>query len=210
MAALDIGDLNMRQDQGRSILSFTLYQDAESQPLDLSAPLVVQGPGREKKLRIILAEQSKQVDLALDMPPFSLALDPDYRLPRTLEQDEYPPVLARLFASKNCLVVLGKGADALEPLTSWLAAEGCAIKEQDQVRNQDLGQADILFAGDSDPLREVLASMDLPQEGLALSVRRNPLAPDRIMALAQATARSRLPGLESVASLWALSGGILC
>jgi len=178
-------DVSVLQNENGNILKFQLIQETEA-PYSLRLPVKVTTAGGEHRFTVDSDQEKTEVRLPLPARPFSLTLDPEYSLLRTLSPAENPPVWSKYMGSEEQLVIVRSREEEnlYRPLLQTLAGSGENIKYGDEVGNMELAGADLLLVGlDQPAVRTLFASPNHPGDGFTLEVRANPLNPDHVAVL---------------------------
>ncbi|RUM33375.1 MAG: hypothetical protein DSY58_09285 [Desulfobulbus sp.] len=181
---ISIRDINIEQDNGSSIVSFTLVQK-NKHPYLLKIPIIIETLNGSSRQIIQVTSQNEKIDLLVDSLPTALHLDPEYDLMRTLTSKELPPAWIRFLGAEQKTVVL-PGTSALEPylpLMATLEQQGCKLVPADEIKNSDLNHGSFVFLGESRHIQGLFAQTEHAPRGFTLDVRNNPLARGEVMVL---------------------------
>ncbi len=177
--ALAAEDLEVRQTEDGSRISFTLAQKSE-RPFSLLVPVVVATSGTTRTAIISSSAERTEVSLTTDGLPLQLSIDPEYSFLRRLDPAELPPVWSQFLGAKKKLAIVESAASqsTYQPLLDLLADDSWMVRAADEVRAGELAESAVLFLGLDHPLsRSLFARPQTPATGLFLEVRRNPLNP---------------------------------
>jgi aminopeptidase N len=186
--ALDVKDLKVRYVDGSPHAEFKLLQTGGGEPyaLDVRARFVTRKGERVETLST--DEKEKSFSIKLEGEPREMVLDGEYDLMRGLWESETPPTVARLVGdSKRLLVVPDGGVDTYLPLTKLLRGEGFVVAYENEVKDEDLLSSSVLLLGTDGPVQRRLFGGPVSlenREGFVLKVMKNPLDPDRVVAVA--------------------------
>ncbi len=188
---LTVGNIDINQKDGKSVVSFTLKQGTTGKPYDLAVPvLVTTRAGTTKKIISIDKAATKAAITVADLP-LELVIDPDYDLMRTLDEEELAPTWSQFIGARKKTVVPA-AADQKEiygPLLAELERQGCKTVTSKDLKNSALGQGSYLFLGPSPQSLGLFANPGHPHTGFTVDVRKNPLNIKRIMVLVTSSSR---------------------
>jgi uncharacterized iron-regulated protein len=141
-------------------------------------------------------EKEKSFKIQVDGSPRLMALDPDYDLMRVLWTDEFPPTISRLLGDEKRLIVIpAEGVGDYLHLTRLLRGEGFNVKLEDEVKDEDLVSSGVLLLGPDGPVhRRLFAKSPVEDtgEGFMITVMKNPLNPDKVLAIAVASGKEEV------------------
>nr|AOO54666.1 putative iron-regulated protein [uncultured bacterium] len=187
--ALSVADVDIRQTESGSRITFQLVQETE-RPFSLRVPVVITTSGGTRNFVVPSAAGSTPVSLTTDDLPLQLSIDPDYTFLRRLDPAELPPVWSQfLGAAKKLAVIESTEAKILyQPLLDLLADDNWTVKPADEVKAGELAERAVLFLGLDHPLsRSLFARPAMPATGFSLEVRRHPLNPGQPAVLVAST-----------------------
>ncbi|MBI4528883.1 MAG: ChaN family lipoprotein [Deltaproteobacteria bacterium] len=181
---LEIGGLSVERDGKAFVLSFDLAQNGELYQLDIPATVFYRS-GDEKTARIRLEERKKEVRLELEQEPLRLVIDQGYDTARKLSEPEVAPILAGLLGAQKLIVVRPVGEDSsYQPIMDAFQKRGAELKAADSLKDAEIQSASLLALGKSNPLmRRLYGSVQMPETGFNLSIKKNPLNPAKIVGI---------------------------
>ncbi|SHO48827.1 ChaN family lipoprotein [Desulfopila aestuarii] len=168
-----------------NLLTFTLVQETEK-PYSLSIPVVVSTPNSTYPFTVTSDKERTEVELQLPERPLAFTLDPDSALLRRLDPPERPAIWSDFLGSERRLAILASRQDEpiFHPLLEILRNNNLQVKYDDEVKNSDLRDADLLLLGlNQQSVRTLFASPSHPKKGFTLDVRRNPLTSQHVAIL---------------------------
>lgn len=179
-----IDKVDVSQEEGRSVITFTLHQK-NVEPYDFELPVRVSTRSGDSRHTVRINEQNKEVKISVDSLPTAMTLDPDYDLMRDLGPGEDAPTWARFMGAGTKTVVLPPEdkAATYAPLLDMLKGMGCETVSLDELANMAMGEGSFIFLGSSPQSRGLFADPGHAPSGFTLDVRKNPLAPGQVMAL---------------------------
>jgi uncharacterized iron-regulated protein len=174
-------------------VSFKLRQKGKPYKLNIKAE--IHGEGVEK-VTLDIEEKEKSFEIPVEGSPRLMALDPDYDLMRALWPDEFPPTISRLLGDEKRLVVIPEdGLEDYLPLARLLKGEGFNVKLDDEVKDEELISSSVLLLGSDGPVHRrffAKSPVEEVEEGFVVTVMKNPMNPDRVVAIAEASSREEL------------------
>lgn len=179
-----IGNVDVSQVDGRSAITFTVQQKSVL-PYDFDLPVVVTTRSGDEQQTVRITEASQEVKVTVDSLPLSMALDPDYDLMRALRPEEEAPTWSRFLGEGKKTVVLPppERETYYAPLLALLEELGGETVAADKVDTKSLAEGNVIFLDASPQSLGLFADPGHPASGFTLDVRRNPLAPGKVMAL---------------------------
>lgn len=176
-----------RRKGGGFEISLDLAKQGGEQPVDL--PVIISFlSGVSRKETVVVDGKKKSFRIPVDEEPSVVVLDPDYDVARRPVPDELPPVIARLLGDEGLLVVpYGDRAPydgVIEELVKADAVEGAlrgTIKDS-EVRTSSL----LLLGADNPVVGRLFGSMEPPDAGFSVTVRKNPWNPAKVVGIVQA------------------------
>lgn len=191
--SLEVGNAKFIVSNGVPTVSVVIAQ--KSKPYRLPLHVKILAGNKEIKSYSIIVDKPKQTfRLAVAERPTELVIDGDNEVMRRLSADELPPVISRLMGSRKRIVVYG--AAQKEKYASLLAAfgqEGFAIKEEEDITNEDIRDASLLVLGTGSPLsRKLFGKVGNPAAGFVLMVKNNPFNVENVVAIAEAGSRQEV------------------
>lgn len=174
---------------------FDLEQKTEK-PYKLLVKARITTDKGEQEETLEIEEEKKSFKIAAGGTPRELALDEGYDLMRSLWPGEFPPVVSRLVGDeKRLLVVPDDGVDTYLELTRTLKGEGFTVEYEEEVKDKDIMTSSVLLLGTDGPVHRRLFGAPVAfneSGGFALKVMRNPLNPDKVVAVAYAGDREEV------------------
>ena len=123
-----------------------------------------------------------------------LIVDENYDIMRKLSYDEFPPVIARLVGDENRIIVYReKEKDKYSTLIETLKEEGFSVKEEKELKDEDIKKSSLLVLGfESQVLKRLFGKIDKPESGFVLIVRNNPLNTSKVVAYASGDSKEEV------------------
>lgn len=197
--ALAVEDLEVRQTENGSRISFTLVQKSD-RPFSLLVPVVVATSSGGRTAIISSSTERTEVSLTTDDLPLQLSIDPEYSFLRRLDPAELPPVWSQFVGARQKLAIVESPAvqPVYQPLLDQMVDASWTVRTADEVKVGELAESAVLFLGLDHPLsRSLFARPETPATGLSLEVRRNPLNPGLPAVLLASTSRGETAAAAS-------------
>jgi len=177
--------------QGKLWLDFSLQQNQS--PYHLHVPLVLNFANGKKQTKILhFTETNQDFKIAVDEPPVSAFLDPDYQLIRHLSDEEKIPDLAWLMGKKAIsdsiiIAVNDKNQAQYQPLIKGLGLENQKIIAHNKLTFEQIKNHSVIIAGyDNNLVQMLFAKQQQPDNGVDLIVKRNPYNDQQVIVLLSA------------------------
>ncbi len=175
-------------------VSFELAQ--EGLPYRMTLPVTVVTGTKEKteNLQVEKPIHTYNVVSTEEQRPSSLVIDGNYDVMRHLSPGEFAPSIARLLGSpKRLLVYRAADKDKYSSLIDVFAREGFTVKEEKDLKESDMEGSSFLVLGfDSPVLKRLFGGLKSPSRGLVFTVKENPLNPENVVAMVQASSKSEV------------------
>ena len=185
---LRIENASTRRNGSRYEVSFDVVQKGEVYALEV--PFFIAFPGGGGRTETVnLDAAHKHVVLVLDQEPSEIVMDPDYDLPRTLSDDELPPLLSTLlYDEKPVIAPSAPDRDRYAPLIEALKQRGAEERDAAGIRDSDIKTSSFLAPGSDNALVSRLFGTTGPVQGeVWLRARKNPWNPRKVVVIARAT-----------------------
>jgi aminopeptidase N len=167
---LHLSEVDVRSENGRHRVAFTLTQDPPVYALEV--PVVVTTTTGSQRFALGLDGPSARRKLYTDAPPLALAIDPDFDVFRRLDPSEAPPILRDVTLNSTTATVILAGPGEAEA-----AARRLATRLLDSPPNWAPPAADLLppapllLVGTTDRVGRFLGDAALPPVPTALDGR---------------------------------------
>jgi uncharacterized iron-regulated protein len=181
---IGIESASVRRKAGRFEISLALTRKGGAFPLEVPVSISFLSGGAKKE-SITLDAERKDVKLFVDEEPGMTVLDPDYDLARRPTADELPPVIARLLGDEKPLIAAARDTAAYEAVIDEYAKGGT----RDDVLRTNIKDADIrtstlvVLGADHPVVSRLFGTIEVPQAGFSVMIRRNPWNRDKIVAI---------------------------
>ena len=158
-------------------------------PFILDVPLTLHGKdGKWSRLFRVEAERTRVV-MSSEIEPRWIALDEEYDVARKLSRREFPPVIASLLGSDRTLIISSSEGEIYKQVIDTFVLKGAAVKTAAAVTDGELKNADIVLLGADNPVATRLLGKLKSDAGFSLTIRKNPLNPDRVVGIIHADSR---------------------
>jgi aminopeptidase N len=178
--------------QGIPTASFELVQKGEPYRATVAAKITA---GKEEvKKTLVLDKEKQSFAFAAKENPSALVIDEDYDMMRTLDPDEFPPVIARLLGDEKKLIVYPENEkDKYAGLIALFKNEGFSAKGQNEVNDKDTQSSSLLLLGsENSVLKRLFGKAGEKGPGFILVVRNNPLNSSKIVAYANGKSKEEV------------------
>jgi aminopeptidase N len=138
--------------------------------------------------------KKKEFEIPVKGTPSELLFDEDYDLMRKISKEEYPPVISGLFGDEKRLVVIPeKDREKYDGLINVFKEEGFAVKEEKEIKDEDIITSSMLVLGYESPiLKRLFGSVKRPGSGFSLTIKENPLNTSKVIAIADGNSRQEV------------------
>lgn len=180
--ALSVEHVSVGSAGNRSTLTFTLRQTTDK-PYTLLVPIRIRTMDGVTTIEKEITDTATTLTIFLDQRPLEFTIDPEHSFLRQLASEEIAPVWSQFLGAEKKLVILATEGDReqFQPLLDSLSPGGLTITTADHVRNQDLGDTNLLFLdADQAPARSLFGPPPTSKADLILDVRKNPLTPEYV------------------------------
>ncbi len=174
---LGIENLNLRRTGGGFEIAFDVTRKNSALPAVLPVKISFLRGG-ETTTTITIDENRKRVKLTVGEEPSTAVLDGDYDVLRRLTDDETPPLVAAATGARKPLVVTpaaGFDRAGYAPVIAAFTEKGGAVREAGTIKDADLRSVATIILGRDNPVAaRLFGSVDLPEKGFSIMVRKNP------------------------------------
>lgn len=177
---------------GVPTISFEVLQ--KGQPYKLSLPVKVVTEKGEIKDMLQIEKAKQEFGIPVDGKALSIIFDGDYDLMRELTDKEFPPVLARLFGDEERLLIFSdKEKEKYSGLIEIFSKEGFAVREEREVKDEDIRNSSLLILGYESPvLKRLFGQVRKPETGFTLVVKHNLLNEKKVIAYADGDSKEEI------------------
>lgn len=182
--SVEVSELRVVMKKGVPTVAFDLRQQGEPYRLTLPVRITTESGGKSEVLT--LQKELEHFEVPVKGTPVEITFDAEYEVMRKIAPEEFPPVIATLLGSEKRIVVMSRDERQRSRETAdALAKAGFVIKEDQDIKDEDIRTSSLLVLGhDSPVLRRLFGGVQKPKSGSSLSVQKNPLNPDKVIAVA--------------------------
>ncbi|MDQ7786884.1 MAG: ChaN family lipoprotein [Thermodesulfovibrionales bacterium] len=182
--SVEVSDLKVIMKKGVPTVTFDLRQQGE--PYRLTLPVRISTESEGKSEVLTLKQALEHFEIPVNGTPVEISFDDEYEVMRKIAPEEFPPVIATFLGSEKRIFVMSRDERQRSRKTAdALAKAGFVIKEDQDIKDEDIRTSSLLVLGhDSPVLHRLFGGVQKPKSGLILSVQKNPLNPDKVIAVA--------------------------
>jgi len=172
--------------------SFELVQKGAPYRVALPAKAITEEG--EVKQTLALGKERQSFEITSKNNPMDLIFDDDYDIMRTLANNEFPPVIARLLGDEKKLIVYPeKEKVKYAGLLAIFKGEGFTAKEQLEVNDKDIQSSSLLILGSESPvLKRLFGTAGERSPGFLIIVQNNPLNSSKVVAYAHGDSKEEV------------------
>ncbi len=173
-------------------LSFEVVQQSEPYAFNLPVKIIT---NKGEKMEVLNIEKEREkIKIQVEGTPLEMTFDGDYNLMRSLSEAEYPPVIAKLIGDEKRLIVLPeKDREKYVELIALLKEEGFTIKEEKEIKDEDIKTSSLLILGTGSPiLKRLFGEFKGSGTGFTLLMKKNPLNSSKVIAIASADSKEEV------------------
>lgn len=132
-----------------------------------------------------------------------IIVDGAYDVMRKLSHDESPPLIAGLLGEDTKLLILpANGGETYDGLIDALKDAGYVARQDAEIRDEDIRSYSLFVVGrDNLVVKRLFGSIGAPAVGFSLTVRKNPLNPSKVIAVAHTDAEEHVPSPGAFAAV---------
>ncbi|MBI5188328.1 MAG: ChaN family lipoprotein [Nitrospirae bacterium] len=181
---LEIKNQKVKGKGVQSAITFDIVQ--RGRPFILDVPVTIKTDTDIIKKVLKVNKEKEGFEIPSPGEPYEIIIDEDYDILRSLSSGEFPPVIARLLGDEKRIIVLPqKDREMYADMIELFKKEGFGVKEETEVKDEDIKMSSLLILGSKSPvLRRTFGKMEQPSSGFIFMVRKNPLNPSKVIALA--------------------------
>lgn len=182
--SIEINDTRVAVLKGIPTVFVELIQEGKPYKFNLPLKITTNAGEITKVLNIEKEKETFEIPLKDNMP-LEIIFDGDYDLMRKLSEQEYPPVISRLFGDKKKLVVIPeKDREKYTELINTLKGKGFDFKKEEEINDECIKTSSLLVLGfDSPILKRLFGGLKMPEQGFTLIVKKNPLNTSKVVAI---------------------------
>jgi aminopeptidase N len=178
----------------RAAVSFEVVQKGGD--LRLPVPVKVKLKAGETSEIFEIAKKTNALEIETEGSPVRLIIDDNYDVFRRLSNDEFPPVISRLFGDAKKIFVLPKGReDEYAAVAGYLKGEGFSGKNEEDMKYDDLKTSSVLIFGADTPIvKSLFGEMKKTAEDFSITVRENPYNNSGVIAIVEGSPSGGMEG----------------
>ncbi|MFZ3166615.1 MAG: ChaN family lipoprotein [Candidatus Methanoperedens sp.] len=182
--SIGVEDQRVNVLKGVPTTSFKIIQEGE--PYEFNLPLKIITDKGELTKTLEIRKENETFEIPSNGTPLELVFDSDYDLMRSLPENEYPPVIARLLGDEKRLIVIPENdTGKYKGLIKIFEGEGFIPKKETEINDENITTSTLLVLGyDSPVLRRLFGGWKKPDPGFSLAVADNPLNISKVVAVA--------------------------
>jgi aminopeptidase N len=190
--SIEIKDPRVVVLKGVPTVSFEVIQKGE--PFKFNLPLKINTNKGEITGILNIEKEKETFEIPAEGTPGEIVFDGEYELMRKLPKEEYPPVISRLLGDeKRLIVVPEKDREKYDDLIDVFRGEGFAIKEEKEIKDEDIMTSSPFVLGfDSPILKRLFGWVERPGPGFSLTIKENPLNTSKVIAIADGDSKEEV------------------
>ncbi|MBW1802695.1 MAG: ChaN family lipoprotein, partial [Deltaproteobacteria bacterium] len=193
---IGVENVELLADQGQLKLNFRIVRSYDAFPVHM--PIHIISGGVQRRRFVELKGMEENMSLTLDELPEKVRIDPNYDLMRQLHPDEIPPILAGAMGRERLAVVCAPEQRPIyQTLIDGLGVENMTNLNPDDVPFNHLKGNSLLIAGYGNTFAKMLfGKRPIPEDGVHVSVHKNPHDPDELIVLLYARNRTEAEAVK--------------
>lgn len=178
----------------KAAVSFEISQMGDVLRLPIQAKLKLR-EGETSEL-FEIGKNTNALEIETDGRPVKLVIDDNYDVFRRLSNEEFPPVVSRIFGGGPKIVVFPEGREKeYEAVAAYLKGEGFSRKKEEEIKYEDLRTSSVLIFGEENPLvKGLFGGIKKTEDDFSFTVRENPYNSREVIAIAGGTLSGDLEG----------------
>ncbi len=182
--SIDVENQRVTVLNGVPTTSFKIVQQGEPYEFNLSLKIITDKGELTKTLEI--RKENETFEIPSNGTPSELVFDGDYDLMRSLPENEYPPVIARLLGDEKRLIVTPENdTGKYEDLINVFEGEGFIPIKEKEINDENITTSSLLVLGYDGPvLKRLFGGWKKPDTGFSFAVADNPLNTSKVVAVA--------------------------
>jgi len=173
---LNIENVKIRQRGSKYEVSFDIVQKAKVYIIDV--PVTVHySDGNKTRKSFRIDKERNTFRMILSEEPERIIMDEDYDIARSLSDEEFPPVIARLIGAEKIIIAPPvSNKDAYKNIINTFERKGGIKKEPQNIKYSDIKNASLIILGGDNPMIERLyGKVNIADVGFNLTIKENPL-----------------------------------
>jgi uncharacterized iron-regulated protein len=129
--------------------------------------------------------EGNSFDFMLPDKPVKIVLDEDYDIARDINEEEFPPVMARLLGEKKLIFALREEEKATyESIVDELGGEFAIVRDAGDIKESELRSYSLILPGLDNPVvRRLYGTLPSDDAGFSISVKENPWNAEKVIGI---------------------------
>ena len=170
----------MKQAGSKYELHFSVNHRKTFYKLNLPVTIYLNG---SKKMDILhIDSENNSFDFLLPDKPVKIVLDEDYDIARDLNEEEFPPVMARLFGDEKLIIALvDEGKETYQSIVDEFHGE---VRDAGDIKDSEIKSSSFILPGLDNPLvRRLYGELPSDDAGFSISVKENPWNAKKVIGI---------------------------
>lgn len=189
LPAIDAHRIAVKQNGDAYEASISIGQRGDVYMLDV--PLTVSFPdGPEKRQTVLIDKAKNNVTEQFDRMPEKIIIDGNYDIARHLDEDELPPVIARIIGAEQPVIAAAQDdAAKYRSVIEVFKERGAVERKAEELSDGDIKNATLIVLGKDNPLLKRLFSITGDDAGFTVIVKENPWTPRKVIGIINALSK---------------------
>lgn len=187
--SIELQDPKVVVSRGIPLVSFEIVQ--KNEPFKFNLTVIINTDKGDVTQILNIDKERETFEIPVPGNPLEITVDRDYDLMRKLSEEEYPPVISRFLGDDKRLVVIpAEEGEKYADLIGGINGKGTLVKEESEIKDADIKKNSLLILGfDSPILKRLFGGIIRPGSGFTITVKKNPLNPSKVVAIAYADSK---------------------
>jgi hypothetical protein len=130
-------------------------------------------------------DKNNSFDFLLPDKPVKIILDEDYDIARVLNEEEFPPVVARLLGDKKLIFALVEEERVTyQSIIDKLGGEYAIVRDAGDIKESEIKSSSFILPGLNNPLvRRLYGALPSDDAGFSISVKENPWNTKKVIGI---------------------------
>ncbi len=180
---LRLEDVELKQAGSKFELHFHVNHKKTFYKLNLPVTIYLNDTTKMDILHIDAEKNS--FDFLLPDKPVKIVLDEDYDIARDLNEEEFPPVMARLLGDKKLVIALIEDEKGTyQSIVDEFGGEGVIVRDAGDIKESELKSSSFILTGRDNPLvKRLYGALPSDDAGFSISVKENPRNAKKVMGI---------------------------
>jgi aminopeptidase N len=198
---IEIKDQRVAVVRGMQTISFEIIQKGE--PYRFALPLTIRTKKGEVMKTLHIGKEKENFELPVEGTPLEVVFDRDYDVMRKLVHEESPPLISGLLGDdKKLLIIPDEGREKYSDFINALKKIGFPAQEESEIKDEDIRSHSLLVCGYENRLvKRLFGHIEGPVSGFSLTIRKNPLNPAKVIAIAYADTKENIPSSGEISHM---------